>query len=186
MDSRHRQVVIKAIVIEILLNYSSNKIFFSFISQDRNKVEADNATEFKTCKAANIQGQYKTISADDEIIDQMFAIVSKKSRIRIIFKLEINDNWNSRNVAYHQTVAHYFLLDASEEYRKSVKDRSTIVEYSNNGKGTYRVKVTSDTLPKPKIKMFRIGTAYQRLVGLTENKNDHTIVRSKHLKLWLQ
>ena len=83
-------------------------------------------------------------------------------------------------------MAHYFLLDASEEYRKSVKDRSTIVEYSNNGKGTYRVKVTSDTLPKPKIKMFRIGTAYQRLVGLTENKNDHTIVRSKHLKLWLQ
>ena len=37
-------------------------------------------TEFKSCKAADIQGKYKTISADYEILDQMFKIVSKKNK----------------------------------------------------------------------------------------------------------
>ncbi len=70
----------------------------------------------------------------------------------------------------------FFLIDTSEEYRNAIKDKSTIIEYSNNGKGTYRVHVTSDSLAQPKTKMFRVGTAYQRLVGSTENKNDHTLV----------
>lgn len=48
----------------------------SFLLKDQNTLNDPKGN--KTCKAANIQGKYKTIAADDEILDKMYRIVSKK------------------------------------------------------------------------------------------------------------